>query len=222
MKAAKSKLKIQTNNKSYSLSDSPLYKLKSKKRLEKILQNSLQELVNLSVEDGNYTVFDDAQKPGKPRKIQKPNSKLDVVHTRIASLLSRVVTPDYLHSGKKKHSNVTNAQAHVGSSSLLTTDVKSFFPSTSRKMVFSFFYSVMQCSADVADILAGVSTYYNQVPTGSRISMPLAFWANIRMFNELHALSKKHSVQMTVYVDDVTFSGDQVNKLFRSPRASTR
>ena len=46
--------------------------------------------------------------------------------------------------------------------------------------------------------------------------MPLAFWANIRMFNELENLSIKHDVSMTVYVDDLTFSGDNTNKLFRS------
>ncbi|SPZ22540.1 Uncharacterised protein [Providencia rettgeri] len=35
--------------------------------------------------------------------------------------------------------------------------------------------------------------------------MPLAYWANVRMFNELENICQKHDVIMTVYVDDLTF-----------------
>lgn len=215
MKQRKSKLKIQTKGKSYGLQDSPLYKLKTKRKLASILQHTLPDLRLLCIDEGNYAVFEETKKGSKPREIQKPNPKLEVVHTRIASLLCRIDTPNYLHSGKKGHSNVTNASAHVNSGNLLTTDVKSFFPSTCRRQVFSYFYSIMQCSPDVADILADLCTYNNHIPTGSRISMPLAYWANASMFNELQALSLKHSVKMTIYVDDLTFSGKEVNKLFR-------
>ncbi|WP_062262482.1 reverse transcriptase family protein [Endozoicomonas arenosclerae] len=215
MKQRKSKLKIQTKGKSYSLHDSPLYKLKTKRKLASILQHSLPDLKLLCSDEGNYAVFEETKKGSKPREIQKPNPKLEVVHTRIASLLCRIDTPNYLHSGKKGHSNVSNAYAHVNSDNLLTTDVKSFFPATSRRQVFSYFYSIMQCSPDVADMLADLCTYNAHIPTGSRISMPLAYWANVSMFNELQALSLKHSVKMTIYVDDLTFSGKKVNKLFR-------
>lgn len=216
MKQRKPKPKIQTRGKSYSLHDSPLYKIRTKRKLAGILQHPLPDLKGLCSDEENYTVFEEAKKGGKPREIQKPNPKLEIVHTRIASLLCRVGTPDYLHSGKKGHSNVSNAFAHVDSSNLLTTDVKSFFPSTSRRQVFSFFYSILRCSPDVADMLADICTYNSHIPTGSRISMPLAYWANVSMFDELQALSLKHSVKMTIYVDDLTFSGNEVNKLFRS------
>lgn len=46
--------------------------------------------------------------------------------------------------------------------------------------------------------------------------MPLAYWANVRMFNELENICQKHDVIMTVYVDDLTFSGKNVNRLFKS------
>lgn len=77
-------------------------------------------------------------KKGKARKIQKPLEKLELVHTRIASLLSRIALPEYLHSGKKKCSNVTNAKAHLNNEKMMTTDIKAFFPSTTRGMIFSF------------------------------------------------------------------------------------
>lgn len=211
----RSKLKIQTKGKSYCIIDSSFYKLKNKKRLSKLLNCDLTKLKLLSLDSGNYSEFDDVT-AGKVRKIQCPTKDLDLVHTRIASLLSRIEAPAYLHSGKKGFSNVTNASAHVHSTSLMATDVKSFFPSTTRSMVFSFFLTVMKCSADIADLLADLCTVHNHVPTGSRISMPLAFWANCRMFQELERISLEHDVTMTVYVDDLTFSGDKVNRRFKS------
>ncbi|MEZ8046749.1 reverse transcriptase family protein [Vibrio sp. 10N.237.312.C02] len=216
----KSKLKIKTKGKEYGIKDSPFYNLRTKHHLAVLLNCSNSDLKKYAKDVGNYHEFEEKGANQKVRKIQQPMRGLDKVHTRIASLLCRITTPDYLHSGKKKHSNVSNALAHTeGENSrtpLMTTDVKSFFPSTSKKMIFSFFYSVMKCSADVSDILADICTVHHFLPTGSRISMPLAFWANSRMFSELEQLSKKHDIFMTVYVDDLTFSGVNVNPLFKT------
>ena len=210
------KLKIKTRGKQYPIIDSPFYKLRSKKRLSSILDIPLTTINTLRVSEHNYSEFDDIGKSGKIRKIQQPIGNMDRAHTRIASLLCRIEIPSYLHSGRKGHSHVSNAQAHLGNTRVMTSDIKSFFPSTTRKMVFSFFYSVMKCQADIADILADICTIHNHLPTGSRISMPLAFWSSCRMFNELYALSVKHSITMTVYVDDLTFSGSDINRLFKS------
>ncbi|EPA8175191.1 reverse transcriptase family protein [Yersinia enterocolitica] len=210
------KLKIETKNKNYKIIDSPLYKLKSKKKLVGLLGTSLSELNSLKSDKENYSLFEQLSKKGKPRKIQKPLDKLDYIHTRLASLLSRIATPDYLHSGKKAHSNVTNAKVHINSLNLLTTDVRAFFSSTTREMIFSFFYSVMKMSSDVADLLSHICTCHNHLPTGSRISMPLAYFSNSRMFNEIENLCEKLEIKMTVYVDDLTFSGCKVNRLFTS------
>ncbi|WP_050920430.1 reverse transcriptase family protein [Vibrio campbellii] len=216
----KSKLKITTKGKEYTVKDSPFYNLRTKRHLATLLNCSNSDLRKYAKDEGNYHEFDEKGANCKIRKIQQPTKGLDKVHTRIASLLCRMKTPDYLHSGKKKHSNVSNAIAHNAANNsqtpLMTTDVKSFFPSTSRRMIFSFFFSVMKCSADVADILADICTIHGFLPTGSRISMPLAFWANSRMFSELERLSTNHGNLMTVYVDDLTFSGVNVNPLFKT------
>lgn len=194
--------------------DSPFYKLKSKRKLAELLGVSINDLSILRKDEGNYSVFEQLSKKGKPRKIQKPLEKLDVVHTRIASLLSRIVLPEYLHSGKKTCSNVTNANAHLNFEKMMTADIKAFFPSTTRVMIFSFFFTVMKMSSDVADVLSHICTCHDRLPTGSRISMPLAYFANSRMFNEIYELCQKLKVKMTIYVDDLTFSGVKVNRLF--------
>lgn len=196
--------------------ESPFYKLKTKNKLAALLGVSIPELFLLGKDDGNYSVFEQLSKKGKSRQIQKPLEALDIVHTRIASLLSRIALPEYLHSGKKGHSNISNARIHLNSEKMMTADVKSFFPSTSRMMVFSFFFSVMKTSSDVADVLSNICTCHGQLPTGSRLSMPLAYFANSRMFDEINKLCQKLKVNMTVYVDDLTFSGGNVNRLFCS------
>lgn len=207
------KQKIQTKNKSYDLADCALYKVLSKKRLEKILLSSLSELKKLT-NDSNYITFYEKSDVNKKRLIERPNERLDFIHTRIASLISRVKQPDYMHSGLKGRSYITNAQAHLGNSPTLTTDIRSFFPSTLRNKVFYFFHKKLNCSADVAELLSHICTINGHIPTGSRISMPLAYWANSEMFNRLDLLAHSYNARMTVYVDDVTFSGAGVNGYF--------
>jgi len=216
MRNPKSKLKINSNSKKHSLNQSPFYKLKTKRRLLELLGLTMPELSISKKDIGNYVVFDQIGNNGKSRTIQHPKEKQNEIHNRIANLLTRIELPEYLHSGRKKHSHITNATQHLGSKKVLTTDIKSFFKSTTREMVFNFFYRILHCSSDVSDILSYVCTYNSHIPTGSQLSMPLAFWANINMFEQLDKLSVSLSVKMTVYVDDLTFSGEQVNRHFQS------
>lgn len=45
--------------------------------------------------------------------------------------------------------------------------------------------------------------------------MPLAFWANKKMFDELSSYAESKGATMTVFVDDITFSGNSVNSIFK-------
>lgn len=210
------KHKIDTKSKEYALFDSPFYKLKSKKKLLLLLKISADEMKLAIKDENNYFVFEQVGSTGKSRTIQHPIDIQQKIHCRIASLLTRIKLPHYLHSGRKNHSHVTNASQHVGHKRLLTTDISAFFQSTAREKVFNFFYNILKCSPDVSNTLSHICTYNDHIPTGSQLSMPMAFWANFRMFDQLDKLSTKHNVVMSVYVDDITFSGDEVNRLFLS------
>lgn len=213
MKQKRRKPKIITKKKSYPIQDSVFYKLSSKKRLANLLSSTPQELKSLTGTD-NYHCFTQI-KNGKPRLIQEPLPKLDRIHTRVASLLCRIETIDGLHSGKKGRSNITNARAHRGlGKKVITADIKSFFPTTTRLNVFDFFYNTMQCAADIADLLSRILTYDEHIPTGSRISMPLAYFANKKMFDEFESAANERGARMTIYVDDLTFSGAMLQKNF--------
>lgn len=209
----KARLKIDTRKKSYQVSDSVFFKLKSKKKLSEIIGFSLAELRSLT-DDRYYNCYEDLSS-GKPRLIECPTGDLEIVHTRIASLICRIRQPDYMHSGIPGRSHISNAQAHVGRFPVLATDLKSFFQKTKKENIFSFFYNTMQCSSDVASLLSLLCTCSGHIPTGSRISMPLAYWANLLMFERLAKLSELHGVSLTVFVDDLTFSGNKVTRQFR-------
>jgi len=208
------KPRIKSKNKSYSLKDSPLYNLTTKKRLEKLLGKSINELKDLLPEN-NYRVFH-IEKNRKQREIQAPTYGLDVIHTRIASLLVRLAVPDYLHSGIKGRSNITNAAVHIGDHPVLTMDIQKFYPSVSKKSIYHFFHKTMNSAPDVAGVLAELCSYEDHIPTGSRLSMPLSFWANYSMYSKIHSLCLRKNSVMSVFVDDLTFSGKNVNRLFKN------
>lgn len=208
------KPKIKLKNKSYELKDSALYNLRTKRKLIALLGCSQQKLKGLS-EDSNYHVFDLVKEGKKPREIQAPNFELDMIQTRIASLLVRVATPEYLYSGVKGRSNISNAEVHIGNHPVLTMDIQNFYPSITKKSIFNFFSSAMNAAPDVAGILAEVCSYNNHIPTGSRISMPLSFWANHKIYSDLNALCISENINMSIFVDDLSFSGVNVGKLFQ-------
>lgn len=65
---SKPKLKISTRDKSYNLIDSPLYKLKNKKRLAQLLNINLCDFRTLTSDDENYSVFEQLSKKEKCEK----------------------------------------------------------------------------------------------------------------------------------------------------------
>ncbi|MDO7226365.1 reverse transcriptase family protein [Acinetobacter baumannii] len=212
-----SKLKIVTLKKSYNIHDSALFKVRSLKHLAKVLLIDSEKLNDLSFIKDQYRIFTITGKSGKEREIQNPTGLLAQIHSRIASLLCRIKTPDYLHSGKKGRSNVTNAKYHTGHNlQVLTVDLVDFYPSTTSNKILNFFLYTMKCSYKVACILTTLCSYNEKLPTGSQISMPLAYFANCLMFREIEALSNKHNIKMSVYVDDITFSGEKITRLFYS------
>lgn len=209
------KLRVNTKNKSYALNQCALYKCPSKKRLALILGTDGAQVRQLLSRSDNYRIFQlNNPYTAKEREIQQPIGLLALLHNRIASLLSRVSPPDYLHSGIKGRSNISNASAHIRGERAITMDISAFFPSTTRRQIDGFFYNQLSCAPDVAGILATICSFNGHLPTGSQISMPLAYWANVDMFTALHTLAEKKGVEMTVYVDDITFSGRQADKGF--------
>lgn len=195
----------------HTLDQSPLYKLRTRKKLADLLQITLLQLHQIVDFETVYREREIETKKSngkiKVRLTQEPRGSLRTVHERMKRLLSRIEPPGFLFCPVKRRSYVDNAAAHAGASEIRTVDVKDYFTSTLRRRVFWFFNTVMQCEADVAAILAHLLTVNGHVATGSPVSPILCFYSFYDMWHEIAGLASANGCKVTVYMDDLTVSG---------------
>jgi hypothetical protein len=68
----------------------------------------------------------------------------------------------------------------------------------------------MECSSDVAALLADIGTYKGHLPTGSPLSPILAFYAHYELWEKVHEIVRSAGGTDSLYIDDLTISGDKV------------
>jgi len=175
--------------------------------------SEVEKLASAKVQ--NYQCFHKETKPGKPpRWIEWPNPPLRKVQKRLSALLGRIAAPEYLHSGYKGRSYITNADKHAYSLPSGKIDIKKFFPSAKREWVARTFRDRFQCALDVAAVVANLTTFQGHVPTGGNSSTMISFWAYRSMFDEINARAEAIGAVMTCCVDDMTFTGANVKPSF--------
>ena len=189
----------------YPLSQSPLYKLTSPLQLAERLKWDVDELEKLANRVDNYTYFHTGK--AKKRAVQKPKPRMRALHKRIATWLSRIEAPDYLHSATKRRSYISNALTHRAHTNLIQVDIRSFFQNVTRHAVFLFFEKVMCCRTDVAMLLAKTLTADDHLPTGSPVSPILSFFAHMLLFDKIANLASENDLVFTLYIDDMCLSG---------------
>lgn len=216
-------------NESYPIHQSALFKIRNKKRLADLLGVTFAEIKSF-LSDGNYHEFplqpnkliDHPKFQRKPRPIQDPKGKLKTIQKRILHLLNRISVPDYLYSAIKGRSYIDNAMQHKDSAVTFCIDIKDFYGNIGLKQVRSFFLDTLKCSPDIAFILSSLVSYRNKarslycLPTGGPLSPILSFWTNKSMFEQLHKYATSHNLTMTVYIDDVAFSGSRISKCMQA------
>ena len=193
--------------KRYPLDQSQLFKTTSPAELAKRLGISLAELEILANRNDNYKHF----KAGKEKKraVQEPKDRLKQLHLKVTRWLSRIETPDYLHSAVRGKSYITNAKAHSANTNLVKVDIRSFFQNVSTHAVYLFFAQTMKCRNDAAMLIAKLLTVGGHLPTGSSVSPILSYFAHKRMFDEIARLADDLGLSFTVYVDDMCLSGEK-------------
>lgn len=197
-------------NKGHAFTQSSLYGLKSTHKLAGLLKLSPAALERLtSNADQQYREFDIKQ-GAKTRRVEAPSDELKGVQGRLASLLSRITPEDYLYCPAKRRCYVRNAAKHRQNRVVACLDISMFFPSTLQRRVFTFFQKEMRCARDVAGILAQLACYKGHLPTGSPLSPIMAHYAFVDVWRSISTLCSLNALQLTVYVDDVTISGDSV------------
>ncbi len=202
---------MMTNIRKYPLNQSPFFKLYSVSRLCRLLGISRSQLDYLVRSEKNYNVFNKIVR-GKVRTIESPKSLLASVHSRIFKLFSGIVVPDYLHSGVKGRSYITNAKAHDSMLGGFKLDIKAFYPSTKWEHIYRSFRIQFLCSDAVAKRLATLLTIDGHLPTGSTVSQCMAFFTHREMFERIHEIVNEFGGLPTVYVDDLYISISHVKR----------
>jgi RNA-directed DNA polymerase len=190
-----------------NLNQSVLYMKRSHRKLADVLGIVPNEFPVLRG-DSLYFVRSIEEKPGKTRVLQTPTHQLRSVHDRIQRFLSQLKMPDYVYSGRKGRSPILNAKEHLGYSDAVKMDIRKFFPSCRREFIEKFFLNDLKMTSDVAVTLSEICTVADAIPTGSPLSMTLAFWAYKPTFDRIEALAKHHRITFTLYVDDMVFSSN--------------
>lgn len=207
-----------TDCKRVNLAGSALFRLTSPDRLARqlnVTRRQFDELVEKGSE--NYRVWSDRT---TNRLIEEPKPLLKKVHARVAYLLSQIETPTYLHSGVRGRSYFTNAGEHSASGRCITLDVKKFFPSVRAAAIYHFFRDVLEYPDDVASRMTSIMTIHGHLPTGGNASVILSFWAYKPMFDEIARLAAARNCSFSLYVDDISITGDGATRaLQREVRA---
>lgn len=192
-----------------------LYRCGSKRALAERLQIDPKRLSELS-EWRKYRVFTQRKSPksDEKRTIREPCYELKKVQSRVKRLLQRVEKPSWVYSGTKGVCHIDNALSHTGHSYFVLTDISSFYDHCTRDAVYQFFRGDLDCSPDVSDLLATITTCEDEdgttiIPTGSPCSQLVAFFAYRRMFDEIADIALGHGCRFSLYVDDLTLSSDR-------------
>ena len=197
--------------KQYFLNQSPLYCLRSKKKLANILFVSFDKLIALTSTNELYLErerFDKKKK--KNLHIKEPKPALKRIHKRIKILLERIKIPNFIYSPKKGCSCVNNAKLHIDNNVLRKLDIRSYFSSISSRRVYWFFNKRMKCSKDVAGILTKLLTFKGCLPTGSPSSPIISYYAHIDMWESISKIAMEANCSLSVWLDDITVSGKTV------------
>jgi len=165
-------------------------------------------------------VADKAEKYYKFILIRKPNGgvreisiisqPLKKIQSAFHRLLTEIYLPDYVHGGVKEKTNYTNAEVHCRKDFILKLDLENYFPSISNNRVYGLFLHELKCSHDVARLLTKLSTIKGQVPQGASTSTDIANLVFRKTDYRLKGLATKIGLEYTRFVDDLTFSGQNI------------
>lgn len=197
-------------DKSYPLDQCALYRCNTRKKLFKLLQTSPEKFAELKTATDLYKPLKKKKKDGTFRTVLAPRGDLKRIQRRIGELLLRVKTPEYLMSPVRGRSNIDNAALHRGARAFHLLDIADFYPSCTASKVAWFFGQSLGCPSDVVKVLLDLTTLDGALPAGSPASPSLAFWAYADMWDEIDLLTSDAGCQVSVYVDDITVSGESV------------
>lgn len=157
--------------------------------------------------DKYYKVYTIPKKTGKPRTICQPSKKLKGIQSWVLiNILNKLRVSTSCKGFEKGSSTYFNAEPHKGANSLLTIDLKDFFPTVTQSQVFNIFKSVGYNNL-VSVIFSNICTYQETLPQGSPCSPKLANLSAWQLDLRIQGYVGKRGINYTRYADDLSFSG---------------
>jgi len=159
-------------------------------------------------------------KNNKKRILHEPMLELKYIQKFILNTVLYKFTYMYRFSSSVKgflpnENIIKNATPHLNRVAIVKMDIKDFFPSITRKMIYNIFRKYNKFSYEYAYILSHLVTYDNALPQGAPTSPFLAnICANgidykINKLIEVINERQKMNIAYTRYADDITISFDK-------------
>lgn len=202
----------------YDLSRSPLAQNPSQRDIADLVRETKTELQTLATPrfKEQFIVRRQIETNRKTRDLVYPEGRLRAVHERLKFHLNKIIQPSYLMSPRKGRAQRDNAAAHLESAQFLTLDLKQFYPSTTRSMIRNSLVAQFGMAADVAGLIAHLATADDKACFGSPLTPVLASLVHRPMFDGIADFCCGEDLSYTVWVDDLTISGDQIAGEFRA------
>lgn len=157
--------------------------------------------------DKYYKTYTIPKKIGKPRDISQPSKKLKGLQSWIlVNILNKLSVSTSCKGFEKGSSTYYNAEPHKGANSLLTIDLKDFFPTVTQKQVFNIFKSIGYNDL-ISVTFSNICTYQGVLPQGSPCSPKLANLSAWQLDVRIQGYVGKRGINYTRYADDLSFSG---------------
>ena len=171
---------------------------------------SWDELRMLAYAEGikRYTEWLVPKKNGEGfRRISSPMANLRRVQRAITKGLSESYSPLKCVHGFVCERNVAmNALQHTRKRTVLTLDLKDFFPSISAPRVRGLFMKAMNFPQDVADTLTNLVCHEGSLPQGAPTSPVISNMICFKMDRALLNFAANNGLTYTRYADDLVFS----------------
>jgi len=201
----------------YPLDRSPFAQNPTQRDVATLVRESKEDLNTLATPrfKEQFLVRRTIENRGKARDLVYPEGRLRAVHERLKFHLSKIIQPSYLMSPRKGRAQRHNAEAHLEATQFMTLDLKQFYPSTTRQMIRNSLVEQFGMQSDVAGLIAHIGTADDRACFGSPLTPVLASLVHRPMFNQIADRCQEDDLSYTVWVDDVTVSGEQITGNFR-------
>ncbi len=157
--------------------------------------------------DKYYKIYTIPKPSGKPRTICQPSKKLKGLQSWIlVNILNKLKVSISCKGFEKGTSTADNALPHRGANTILTLDLKDFFPTVKRDQVYSIFKTIGY-NKTIATTLTNICTFQGALPQGSPCSPKLANLSAWTLDLRIQGYVGKRGINYTRYADDMSFSG---------------